>query len=135
VPLQVEVVRGDDSANAVDQSGSPLQGVPLVDLTWVDPKVVRISSFYKTEAFVSKFLDKCPVLKESGHSSFFSAVPCSSTESVCLGRPGTDPPSFTCIHVFFQTYMFLFLLTSSPWTSFAVSYKRFKERFVKVVIR
>jgi len=58
VPLQVEVVRGDDPANAVDRLGSPLQDVPLVGLSWVDPKVVGISSAYSTEASVSKFLDK-----------------------------------------------------------------------------
>jgi len=33
VPLQVEVVRGDDPANVVDRSNSPLLGVPLVDLS------------------------------------------------------------------------------------------------------
>ena len=83
VPLQVEVVRGDDPTNVVDRSDSPLLDVPLVDLSWVDFKVVGISSSYKAEASVSKFLDKCPVLKAGRHSSFFSVVPCSSIESVC----------------------------------------------------
>ena len=52
MPLQVEVVGGgDDSAKA----GSPPQGVPLVDLRWVDPKVAGISFAYLTEAYVSMF--------------------------------------------------------------------------------
>jgi len=75
-------------------------GIPLVDLSWVDSKVVGISSNFKTDAFVSKFLGKYPILKAGGHSCFFSVVPCESTESICLGRSGTGPPSFymyTCL--------------------------------------
>ena len=115
VSLQVEVVRGDDPTNVVDRSDSPLQGVPLVDLSWVDPKVVGISSAYSTEAFVSKFLDKCPVLKADGHSSFFSVHPCPSIESVCMGRPGIDPP-------FFYLYVYLFpdLHVSLPFDEFTM---------------
>ena len=33
-------------------------GVPLVDLSWVDSKVVGISSNFKTKASMSKFLGK-----------------------------------------------------------------------------
>ena len=69
-----------------------------MDLSSVDPKVVGISSAYSTTTFVSKFLDKCPVLKAGGHSSFFSVEPCSSIESVCMGRPGTSPSFFYQIH-------------------------------------
>ena len=101
MPLQVEVVRGDDLVNVVDQSGSPLQSVPQLDLSWVDPKVVGIPSIFSTEASVSKFLDKCSILKASGRSSFFSVESCLSTESVCMGRLGTDPSFF---------YMYSFLL-------------------------
>ena len=43
-PPQVEVVRGDDPANAVVQSDFPPTIIPLVDLSWVDPKVLGISS-------------------------------------------------------------------------------------------
>jgi len=69
-PPQVEVVRGDDPANVVDRSDSPPMVVPLVNLNWVDSKVVGISSNLKIEAFVSKFLDKCPILKVGGNSNF-----------------------------------------------------------------
>jgi len=93
-------------------------GVPLVDLSWVDSKVVGILSNYKTEASVSKFLDKCPILKVGGHSSFFSILPYSSIESVFLGDQVPVPHSFTCIPIFFQTYTFLFHLTNLQWASF-----------------
>ena len=78
---------GDDPTNVVDQSDSPLTAIPLVDLSWVDPKVVEISSTYKTEDVVTKFLDKHPILKAGGHSR----VPI--------------PPSSTCTLVSSQTYM------------------------------
>ena len=94
-------------------------GVPLVDLSWVDSKVVRISSSYKTEAFVSKFLDKCPVLKAGEHSSFFSVVPCSSTESVCLGRSGIGPPFF-----YMYTCLFADLHVSLPFDKFIMDVLR-----------
>jgi len=93
-------------------------GVPLVDLNWVDPKVIGISSNYKIEAFVSKFLDKCPILKAGGHSSFFSVLPCSSTKSVCLGRSSTGPPFFYMSLVSLKTYMYLSLSIGSQWVSF-----------------
>jgi len=85
----------------------------------VDSKVVGILSFYKTEPFVSNFLDKCPVLKASGHSSFLSIVPCSSTESVCMGRPGTGSP-------FFYMYLCLFLdlHVSLPFDEFTMDVLR-----------
>jgi len=60
-PPQVEVVMGDDPANAIDRSDSPPMVIPLVDLSWVDPKVVEISSNYNTEAAVIEFLAKHPV--------------------------------------------------------------------------
>jgi len=53
---QVEVVRRDVPANAVDRSSSPPIAVPLEDLSWVDPKVVKISSVYGTEVSMTKFL-------------------------------------------------------------------------------
>jgi len=52
---------GDDPANAIDRSDSPPTVIPLVDLSWVDPKVVEISSNYNTEAVVIEFLAKHPV--------------------------------------------------------------------------
>ena len=115
MPLQVEVVRGDDPANAVDRSGSPLQSIPLIDLRWVNRKVVGISSTFSTEAFVSKFLDKCPILKEGGRSSFFSIESCLSTESVCLGRPSTGPPFF-----YMYSFLFLDLHVSLPFDKFTM---------------
>jgi len=201
VPLQVEVVRGDDPANVVDRSDSPPTVIPLVDLSWVDPKVLEISSIYKTEACVAKFLAKYPVLNAGGHSHYFIVLPCEPTESVCLGQSGTGPPFFYMYTCFFSdlhvslpfneytmgvlqalnvapTYVhpntwaslqafrllcdvmrlhptpscFLSYYTSHPtqkaswhsligrsgdvlYDSFAVSYKRFKERFVKVIVR
>jgi len=72
----------------------PPTTIPLVDLSWVDPKVVEISSIYKIEASVTKFLAKHPILKAGGHSHYFSVLPCGPTESVCLGRSGTSPPLF-----------------------------------------
>jgi len=119
VPLQVEVVRGDDPANVVDRSDSPLLGVPLVDLSWIDFKEVGISSSYKSEASVSKFLDECPSLKAGGHSSFFSVVPCSSTENVCLGRSGTGPP-----FCYMYTCLFADLHVSLPFDKFTMGVLR-----------
>ena len=49
---------GDDPANAIYRSDSPPTAIPLVDLSWVDPKVVEISSNYNTEAAVIEFLAK-----------------------------------------------------------------------------
>ena len=98
---QVEVFRGDDPANAVDRSDSPPSAIPLVDLSWVDPKVVEISSLYKTEASVTKFLARHPILKAVEYSRYFSVLPCGATESVCLGRSGTDPPLFYMYACFF----------------------------------
>ena len=200
-PPQVEVVKGDDLANAIDQSDSPLTAIPLVDLSWVDPKVVEILSNYKTEVVVIEFLAKHPVLKAGGHSHYFSVLSCEPTERVCLGRPGAGPPFFymyTCLfsdlHVSLpfdeftmgvlralnvaptqihlntwaslQAFRLLcdvmhlhptpssFLSYYAPhpaqkaswhllvgWSrsvlfdSFAVSYKRFKERFVRVIVQ
>ena len=150
---------------------------------------------------MTKFLDKHPVLKAGGHSRYFSVLPCEHTESVCLGRSGTDPLfcyMYTCLssdlhvslpfdkftmgvlralnvaptQVHLNTWaslqafrllcdvmrlhptpsFFLSYYTSHPATkvswhslvgrpgsilfdSFAVSYKRFKQRFVKVIVR
>ena len=107
VPLQVEVVRRDDSANVVDRSDFPHPlGVPLVDHSWVDSKVARI-------------LDKCPILKASGHSSFFSVVPCSSTENVCFGRSGIGPPFF-----YMYTCLFSDLHVSLPFDKFTMGVLR-----------
>lgn len=118
-PPQVEVVRGDDPANAVDRSDSPPTAIPLVDLSWVDPKVVEISSTYKTEVFVTKFLAKHPILKAGGHSHYFSVLPCEPIESVCAwGDRIPVPPSSTCTLVFSRTYMSLSPLTNSQWASF-----------------
>jgi len=195
------------SVNVVDRSDSPLTTIPLVDLSWVDHKVVEFSSTYDTEVSEAKFLPKYPVLKagedseDSRDPDYFRILPCGSTERVCMGRPGVDPPFFymyTCF--FFDLHVslpfakftmgvlralnvaptqvhpntwaslqafrrmcdamqlrptpssFLCYYGSHPgrlafWLSlagrpghvlfdpFAVSYKRFKERFVKVVIR
>jgi len=97
----------------VDYSSSPLQAISRADLGWVDPKVIGISSTFSTEASVSKFLDKFPVLKADGRSSLFSVEPCLPTESVCMGRSGTDPP-------FFYLYSCLFsdLHVSLPFDNF-----------------
>jgi len=163
--------------------------------------VVEISSTYKTEVSVTKFLAKHPVLKAGGHSHYFNVLPCEPTESVCLGRSGTGPPFFYMyICLFSDLYVslpfdkftmgvlralnvaptqihpntwaslqafhllcdvmrlhptpssFLSYYTSHPaqpaswhslvgrsrcvlFDSFAISYKRFKERFVKVIVR
>ena len=114
-PPQVEVVRGDDPANAVDRSDSPLTAIPLVDLSWVDPKVVEISSTYKTEVFVTKFLAKHPILKAGGHSHYFSVLPCEPIESVCLGRSNTVPPFF-----YMYTCLFSDLHVSLPFDKFTM---------------
>jgi len=108
-------VRGDDPTNAVDRSDSPPTGVPLVDLSWVDLKVVGISTSYKTEAYVTKFFVKCLVLKAGRHSSFFSVVPSESTESVCLGRSVTNPPFF-----YMYTCLFADLHVSPPFDKFTM---------------
>ena len=224
-----EVVRGDDpvnvvdrsnsppvtvvgwsespSFNVVDRSGSPPTAIPLVDLSWVDPKVVEFSSTYNTEVSMTKFLAKYLVLKagedseDSRDPDYFSILPYGSTERVCMGRAGVGPPFFYMYTCFFSdlhvslpynkfTMGVLRALNVAPtqvhpntWASlqafrllcdamrirptpssflcyygshlgrlaswlslagrlghdlfnpFAVSYKRFKERFVKVVIR
>ena len=200
-PPQVEVFRGDDPAGAVDRSDDPPSAIPLVDLSWVDPKVVEISSNYRIVASVTKFLAKHPILKVDEYSSYFSVLPCGATESVSLGRSGTNPPFFYMYACFFtdlhvslpfdeftmgvlqalnvaptqvhpntwaslQAFhllcdvihlhptpsCFLSYYTSHPakkaawhslvsrsegalFDSFALSYKSFKERFVKVIIR
>ena len=200
-PPQVEVVRKDAPTNAVDQSGSPLMVIPLEDLSWVDPRVMDISSAYGTEESVAKVFLKQPVLKAEEYSSHFSILPCGAAERVCMGRPGFGPPFFYMYTCFFvdlfvslpfdeftmgviQTFnvaptqvhpntwaslqafrllcdvmrlhptpsCFLSYYNSHPakkaaWHSlagrpgsvlfdlFALSYKRFKERFVKLVIR
>ena len=77
------------------------------------------SSNLKTEASVSKFLDKCPVLKAGGHSSFFSVLPCSSTESVYLGRSGIGPPFF-----YMYTSLFADLHVSLPFNRFTMGVLR-----------
>jgi len=107
------------SVREVESRSSPSMGVPLVDLSWVDSKVVEISSSYKTKASVSKFLGKCPVLKAGGHSSFLSVVPYSSTESVCLGRPGTSPSFF-----YMYTCLFADLHVSVPFDKFTMGVLR-----------
>ena len=115
VPPQVEVVRGDDPAIAVDRldslpvvapladrSSSPPMVVPIEDLGWVDPRVVEISFSYDTEDVVTEFLLKHPVLKPGVHSHYFSVVPCGSAERVCMGRPGAGPPFFYMYICFFS---------------------------------
>jgi len=70
--------------------------------------VVEISSNYKTEVVVTKFLVKHPILKAGGHSRYFSVLPCEPIESVCLGRSGTGSPFFymyTCL--FSELHVFL----------------------------
>jgi len=118
VPYQVEVVRGYVPANAVDWSGSPVQAISRANLGWFDPKVVGISSTFLTKAFVSKFLDRFPILKGGGRSSFFSVEPCLPIESVCMGQLGIGPPFFYMYSCLFRTYMSLSLLTTSRWASF-----------------
>ena len=119
MPPQVEVVRGDDPATAVDWSDSSPVAIPFVDLSWVDSKVVEVSSVYKTETSVAKFLAKHLVLKAGGHSQYFSILPCEATESVCLGWSGTGPP-------FFYMYMCLFsdLHDSLPFDEFTMGVLR-----------
>jgi len=65
------------------------------------PKVVKISSNYKTEVSATKFLAKHPVIKAGGHSHFFSVLSCEPTESLCLGRLGTGPPLLLHVHLSF----------------------------------
>jgi len=84
----VEVVRGDDPVNAVNRSDSPSTAIPLVDLSWVDPKVVEISSTYDTEVSVTKFLAKYPVLK-AGEDSRDST----DREDLSCGQCGSHPSS------------------------------------------
>jgi len=125
----VEVVRVDDSVNAVDRSdpppanvvnrldsppaivvdrsGSPPTAIPLVDLSWVDPTVVEFSSSYDTEKSVAKFLAKYLVLKASEDSDdsrdldYFRILPCGSTERVCMDRASVGPPFFYMYTCFF----------------------------------
>jgi len=110
-----------------DRSDSPLAVIPLVDLSWVDPRVVEFSSTYDTEASMTKFLAKYPVLKagedfdDSRDPNYFRILPCGSTERVCMGRAGVGPPFFTCIPVFFQIFMCPSLSISSQWASFGRS--------------
>jgi len=132
----VEVVRGDDPVNAVDRldsppvnvvdrpdslpadvidrPDSPPTAIPLVDLSWVDPKVVEFSSAYDTKKSVAKFLAKYPVLKVGEDSDdfrdpdYFRILPCGSTERVCMDRAGVGPPFF--LHV----YLFLFRSSCVP---------------------
>ena len=94
-------------------SGFPLQIISQVDLYWVDPKVVRISSTFSTEVSVSKFLNRCSVLKVGGRSRFFNIEPRLLTKSVCMGRPSIGPP-------FFYMYSCLFsdLHVSLPFDKF-----------------
>ena len=68
----------------------------------MDPKVVEISSIYKTEASVTKFLARQPILKAVEYFHYFSVLPCEPTESVCLGRSGTGPPFFYMYACFFS---------------------------------
>ena len=193
--------------NVIDRPDSPPTAIPLVDLSWVDPKVVEFSSTYDTEKSVATFLAKYPVLKagedsdDSRDPDYFRILPCGSTERVCMDRAGVGPPFFymyTCffsdLHVSlpfdkftmdvlralnvaptqvhpntwaslqafrllcdtmrlrptpssFLSYYGSHLGRLASWLSlagrpgyflfdpFVVSYKRFKERFVKVVIR
>lgn len=64
---------------------------------------------------MSKFLAKHPDLKASGHSRFFSVLPCNSTENVCLGRSGTGPPFF-----YMYTCLFANLHVSLPFDRFTM---------------
>ena len=130
VSPRVEVVRGDVSANAIDRSdsllmdipadvvgrsGSPLAAIPLEDLSWVDPRVVEISSLYGTELSVAKFFARHPILKAEEYSSYFDVLPCGVAESVCMGRPGVGPPFFYMYACFFKD-----LYVSLPFDEFTM---------------
>ena len=143
----VEVVRGDDPVNAVDRSDSPPADVvgrpdsppadvidrpesiptaiPLVVLSWVDPKVVEFSSTYATEKSVAKFLAKYPVLKAGEDSNgsrdldYFRILPCGSVERVCMDRAGAGPPFFYMYTCFFSD-----LHVSLPFDKFTMGVLR-----------
>jgi len=114
-------VREDAPANAVDRSGSPPMTVPLGDFSWVDPRVMEMSSTYGTEESVAKFLRRQPVLKAEEYSSHFCILPCGVDERVCMGRPGSGPPFFYMYTCFFVDFLFPFLLMSLRWASFGRS--------------
>ena len=119
VPHPVEVVRGDDPANAIDWSGSPKQVISRVEFDWADPKVTGIASVFSIEESVAKFLRRYPVLKADNHSSFFSVEPCLSTENMCMGRPGTGPPFFYMYSCLFSDWH-----VSLPFDSFTMGVHR-----------
>ena len=81
----------------------------------MDPKVVEISSLYRTEASLTKFLVRHPILKADEYSHYFSVLPCGATESVCLGRSGVGPPFF-----YMYTYFFTDLHVSLPFEKFTM---------------
>jgi len=201
-PPTVDVDRSNSPFTVeLDRPGSPPTTIPLVDLSWVDSKVVERASSYSSADDVAEFFLKHPALKPGGHSNYFDVVPCGPIERVCMGRSGAGLPFFymyTCLfsdlHVSlpfdtftmgvlqalnvaptqvhpntwaslqafrllcdvmrlhptlssFLSYYASHLAKKASWLSlvdrpgnvlfdlFVGSYKRFKERFVKVIIR
>jgi len=114
-------------ANVIDRPDSPPTAIPLVDLSWVVPRVVEFSFTYDAEKSVPKFLAKYSVLKagedsdDSRDPDYFRILPCGSTERECMDQAGVGPPFFTCTLASFQIFMCPSPSINSQWASFGRS--------------
>ena len=107
------VARGDESGGVVDRSGSLEQVISPPKLDWVDPKVTRITSAFKTGTSVSEYLEKVPILKEYTSLDLLTVKPCLPTETICLGRSPTEPPFFYMYSCLFTNLHVSYLLIIS----------------------
>ena len=114
LPSVETMVRGNNSTDASDRSGSPEHSFPQ-GLHWVDPKVTRITSAFVKRAPVADFLDRVGVLKPDVSVDVIGIKPCEVPDTVCSTRSLTERPFFTCTLVCFLTFTSLSLLITSRW--------------------
>jgi len=109
----VEKVRRDDAGNASDRPVSCEWPRPHVGPAWVDPKVCEVASVFHTNASVTEFLNKVPVLKASVEESLLAFGPCSLVDHVYKEWSSTEPPFF-----FMYNCLFSDLHVSLPFDMF-----------------
>ena len=100
------VVQEDDPKGATDRLGSPEQSSPVLELDWVEPKVVEYTSTFLSESSVFSFLERVSILKSDVDDGILSVN--------LLSRV---PFSFYTL-VCFIIYTFPFRLMISRWASF-----------------
>jgi len=92
LPPLKNVVWEDYPEGVADRSDSPEQSSLVLELHWVDPKVVGFTSTFLDGASISAFLGKYPILKSDTDERIIGVERWKMTDTICIGQSPSEGP-------------------------------------------